>query len=679
MRALAELVEGLDPAQARAVEAPPTPLVVVAGAGSGKTTVLTRRIAYQVRRGDVAARNILAVTHTTKSAGEVHQRLAHLDPGLRDLTCSTVHAAAWRVVRRFHAEAGFPAEPDLVSSTLPLVRDAVRRATGSKLDPAEVVDLASELEWAAASSVTATDYPEAAARTGRVPPLPLSQVADILTVFGAIKRERNIVDFGDVLSIGADLLDHPDVAPKIRAGWRAVVVDEFQDTDRAQARFLAAIRDGRPLWTVVGDPRQTIYSFKGADPLLLREAMREPNVEVVHLASSWRCSSEVLGWANAAIGTSYGPALTSESSGPPPVLTACGDVDDEARRVVDQLRSWRSSGIRFDEMAVLFRFNASSARLEVACAEAQIPYSTGDGKSFFHRADVLEVLRPFGARARQNPEADGNELLGQIAATVGYRPGDPPEGTGAARARWESLRSLLEIGASCSDQSASGMLDELLDLAQRSGTGGVWLSTIHAAKGLEWRAVCVLGASEGTLPSLYATTQDQVEEERRLFYVALTRAERNLVVFSPSSFKNRPLTPSRFLKSLPGIALADPRPKGRYGSKARRSTSRASNALGTPTGRPSSADPTPPTADRRPLPGLDCAVCGGRLSSLAARAVKRCGPGCLDGKTRSRFDALVHWQRASEVDIPERELFHLAATGKTGPRWPARIQVPDLD
>ena len=415
------LLAGLDPEQTLAVSAPPSPLVVVAGAGSGKTTVLTRRLGYQVLRGDAAPKNILAVSHTTKAAGEVYDRLLRLDSSLGAASCLTVHAAAWKVLRQFHVEAGFAALPELISSTLPTIRDAARRAGLSTLSTPETIDLASELEWAAAWGHTPDIYPACATAARRVPAVSLEKVASVFAAYAQLKAERNVVDFSDLLSKSAAMLEsNAEVAARVRSLWSLIVVDEFQDTDHAQARFLAAVRGGSPLWMVVGDPRQTIYSFKGADPGLLRSEMKAPGTTTIHLSNSWRCSREILSWANAAIGPTYGPALQSASTGPTPQVLDCFNEEAELDAVVAKLRSWRSAGVPYSSQAVLFRFNATSAKLEAALTAADIPFQVLGGPRFMDRPEVRSVLKVFGAAARLDPEEDGVLLLRSAALDSGF-------------------------------------------------------------------------------------------------------------------------------------------------------------------------------------------------------------------------------------------------------------------
>lgn len=690
--AITSLLDGLDQQQLEAVRAPAAPLVVIAGAGSGKTTTLTRRIAFQVLRGDVPAKNVLAVTHTTKAAGEIRDRLIGVDSRFAEVSCMTVHAAAWKVVRQFHREVGFETQPELVSSTLPLVRQALRAVGKTSLESAEIVDLAAEFEWAGAWGVVPDTYVDEASKAGRNPPLSLKDTAAAFEKYRGVKRAQNCIDFADLLELGVQVLTNPVLAARVHNAWQAVVVDEYQDTDRAQARFLSAVRAGRPLWTVVGDPRQTIYSFKGADPGLLREAMRERGATVVNLSTSWRCSSEILSWANAVIGSTYGPKLSSTASGPVPSVRSARDENDEIEQVLTMIRSWRSKGIAYTNMGILFRFNASAARIEAALTDAAIPYQVLGAPRFLERPEVLEVLRIFGASARQDGEQDGVELLAWAASQCGFVHSEPPSSQGALRARWESIRALLELGAQCSDSSAGGMLDEFLSMVRTGTSLGVTLATIHAAKGLEWDAVIVTGAAEGTIPSTYATSAVQVEEERRLFYVALTRARRELCVTYPASFKRRPLRPSRFLSAIPDARHVTQRQsqQKKYASRGgsahvesnrARLRSKSSNSA---QHSPSAHNVEAKAAASRSISDLgNCERCLGRLAGLPARTARRCSPECLDGDLAVRWSEMVAWRSAlaasptGEVPkISDRALFRYVVMGSPGPGWPKDLKPP---
>jgi len=676
--AASALLAGLDPEQTTAVSAPPAPLVVIAGAGSGKTTVLTRRLAYQVLRGDAAAKNILAVSHTTKAAAEVQDRLLRIDPSLSPASCLTVHAAAWKVLRQFHARAGFEAVPELISSTLPLLRDAARQAGVPVLSTPELIDLASEVEWASAWGYTPDTYVEALTTTRRTPPLAPKKVLEVLTSYASLKQARNVVDFADLLSSAATLIEtDAEVASRVRSVWSLVVVDEFQDTDRAQARFLKAVRGPSNLWMVVGDPRQTIYSFKGADPSLLRAEMKTPGSTVVHLSNSWRCSQEILSWANASIGSSYGPPLKSASSGPSPRLLDVYDESAELDAVVAQLRTWRNAGVPYQNQAVLFRFNAASAKLEAALTAADIPFQVLGGPRFMDRPEVRAVLQVFGRAARLDPEEDGLELLRSSALESGFDLSAPPDSQGAVRTRWESVRALLDLAQGSDDFSAGSLLDMFLSLARTDASLGVSLGTVHSAKGLEWDAVLVFSLVEGSLPSSYAGDNPVlVEEERRLFYVAITRARRHLSLSLSRRFRNIPQQPSRFLNNLPGLSV---RPTERRSSKSSKSkgfsNSPTRSGSRTTTNRPpASSTPALPEAPR-------CQKCSKRLTGDAARTAGRCSPGCLDGVLLERYRRIESWCTTLPASTPtpsDKTLFRLAVLSDPGPAWPAGLPLPQL-
>ena len=659
------LLRGLDPEQREAVSAPPSPLVVVAGAGSGKTTVLTRRIALQVARGDAPAANVLAVSHTTKAAGTIKSRLTQVHPSLGAVSSMTVHAAAWRILRQFHAAAGFATQPELVSSTFMLVRDGVRSVGGSTKDSAVLADLATELEWMAANNLSASDYVAAARQHRREPPLPLGDVASLASAVSELKRERNLVDFGDLLSISTHLLgSNPDVASRVRSKWSLLLVDEFQDTDHAQARFLSELRGSSPLWTVVGDPRQTIYSFKGADPSLLQSQMRAPGVKVVYLSNSWRCSKEILEWSNQVIGSKYGPPLNSQSSGPVPSFIDSKNEEDEASQVVRQLRTWVSQGVSFDKQAVLFRFNGTSARVEAMLAAENIPFQLLGGVPFFERPEVRAVLARFMSEAESDPDADGLGLLRSVASALGFDLDDPPTSQGQVRQRWESVRALSDLVSSGSASECAGLFEELA--SAQTEPGGVSLGTIHAAKGLEWDAVVVYGLSEGSLPSHRAVGPAAIEEERRLLYVAMTRARSRLALAYTRTFKRMPQLPSKFLFDLPSVASRFSSSRTRSASlSASRSSKRfpGSTGRGVSGSRPgrssgysgsSSSSSLPKSSPSADFSLPRCSKCGGKLSGDVARSVGRCGPECLDWADLARFEAALAWCSTPGWALPPR-------------------------
>lgn len=646
-----ELYRGLDEAQMRAVKAPEAPLVIIAGAGSGKTTTLVRRIGHMVASGWVLPSEILAVSHTTKAANEVSERLKGFDESLAGVSCHTVHAAAWRIVRQFGGGS-----PEILTSIYPLVRDAL-----GKSDTSLITDVVAEIEWARSRCLTPAEYATAHKKQNRTCPVTVPEFQRVWELYNAKKRDRNILDFADVLEEAARLLVDPEVAKRVLSKWRAVVVDEFQDTDLLQYRFLSMIRGGRPLWTVVGDPRQTIYSFKGADASLLEEARREPGCLVVELDTSYRCGNGVLEAANKLVGPRYGSPLKAVHQCAPPELIICDDDEDEASQVALRLADMKRRGTAYEEMAVLYRYNASGAAFEAALAELSIPYQVAGGVKFFDRPEIRAVLVPFGQAARQNPSGDAMAMLNKAAARTGWNREEPPAGAGAVRGRWESILALCELAERQQATSAEALLERLLSVAKTGGGIGVTLGTVHAAKGLEWDAVIVAGCVEGQLPSAYAKTATELEEERRLMYVAVTRARRELVLTFPQRRFKRPADPSRFLGEM-GLKAV--------GVRRTRSTQKA----------PKSAPSVPAHIEAL----LSCSTCSGRLAGLAARTMKICSSRCLQGAEKQRYAALEAWRReqaAVNMEEPEdlvsdRALFMYLATGRTGSGWRPNVKPP---
>jgi DNA helicase-2/ATP-dependent DNA helicase PcrA len=297
---------------------------------------------------------------------------------MADVACHTVHAAAWKVVRRF---CGYT--PELLSSNFRTVADAARLVLGSRgRDTAVISEVLGEIEWGGARLLDPLSYEDGARKARREISVEYREVAEVWKVYEHSKKEMNVLDFADVLKEATRLLHDSSIGETVRSTWRAVVVDEFQDTDRAQHAFLNALRARRPLWTVVGDPRQTIYSFKGADTAILRDAMDEKDAVVIHLTTSWRCTEEILNEANTVIGAKYGAQLESSKHGDEVVFVSSYDDDEEVQKTIQQIQTWARRSQSYEEMAVLYRFNSMSPRFEAALTEAQIPYQVaGESKT----------------------------------------------------------------------------------------------------------------------------------------------------------------------------------------------------------------------------------------------------------------------------------------------------------
>lgn len=642
-------VSQLDPEQQQVVDAPLGPVCVLAGAGTGKTRAVTHRVAHLVTSGQVSPQHVLAVTFTTRAAGELRGRLRALGVSGQGggVQAHTFHAAALRQLRHFWPRVVGGAMPELVDSKFGLVADAARRQRLT-LGKTELRDLVAEVEWARARLVGPDDYAAAVVKDQREPPRPPEQVAAVYRGYEAAKQARGVLDFEDLLMLtAATLEEHADVADEVRARYRCFVVDEYQDVNPLQQRLLDAWLGDRDTVTVVGDVHQTIYSFTGASTsYLLGFRARFPAAVTVRLVRDYRSTPQVVGLANRLLaGAPRGVAtpaplelVAQRRPGPEPVLRDHDDEPAEAAAVAAAVRELVGSGTPASEVAILFRVNAQSEGYEQALAAAGVPYVLRGGQRFFDRPEVREAVVLLRGAARAGPDALADagatlaEQVTEVLAATGWRPGEPPAGSGAARERWESLAALVRLAEDLTvAQPEPGLADLVAELEQRAAlqhaptVDGVTLASLHAAKGLEWDAVFLVGLADGTMPLVHAVTDEQVEEERRLLYVGVTRAREHLRL---SYSRSR--------------------------SPGGRGTRRVSRFL---LGVVAGADPTPVTAGRSsrrtPAGPVACRVCGRPLSTPAARKLRRCED-CPADLDEALFEALRGWrrERAAEQSQP---------------------------
>ncbi|GAA4841823.1 ATP-dependent DNA helicase UvrD2 [Saccharopolyspora rosea] len=534
------LLEGLDPEQRQAVIAPRGPVCVLAGAGTGKTRTITRRIAYLVQRGLVAPQQVLAVTFTARAAGEMRTRLREL--GAAGVQAQTFHAAAFRQLRYFWPRVHDTQMWPLADNKFRLVMQAAHRL-GLSTEREDVRDLAAEIEWAKASLVGPDQYPAAAAQAGRVTPVLPQQLAQAFAGYEKLKNEARVLDFDDLLlHIAAILEERPDIAEEFRARYRSFVVDEYQDVNPLQQRVLDAWLGSRDDITVVGDANQTIYSFAGATPKwLIGFPRRFPEATVVRLERDYRSTPQVVDLANQVIGAARErPAGTrlrlvgQRSDGPRPDFAEYEDETAEAEAVARRIARLAGQGVALSEIAVLFRVNAQSEVYEKALSDAEIPYQVRGGERFFARAEVRQAMTALRTALAHGAESGDLPATVRDALREVGLVDEPPAG-GAARERWESLIALVELAeelvAAVPDADLARYVRELEMRAESQHpptVEGVTLASLHAAKGLEWDAVFLVGLVEGTLPIQHADTDAAVEEERRLLYVGVTRAREHL-------------------------------------------------------------------------------------------------------------------------------------------------------
>ncbi|HWJ65818.1 MAG TPA: ATP-dependent DNA helicase UvrD2 [Nocardioides sp.] len=568
--AVTELLAALDPEQRAVAETLRGPVRVLAGAGTGKTRAITHRIAHGVHSGVYAPTEVLAVTFTTRAAGELRQRLRML--GAPGVQARTFHSAALRQLRYFWPHVHGSELPELTESKIGMLAAACR-TIGVRSDQALLRDLASEIEWAKVSNVGADDYPRIAPAHGRgVSDQTPETIGRVFSAYEDVKRGQGRMDMEDVLLLTAGLLASDErVAAQVRRQYKWFVVDEFQDVSPLQSALLDLWLGGRDELCVVGDPAQTIYSFAGADASYLRDFPKKyDGTTSIELVRNYRSTPQVVGEANKLLaGTeSAGVELRSQQPAGSAVRYA-GEPDEvaEARSVADRIARLHRAGTSYGEMAVLFRINAQSETFEDALTDRGIPYVVRGAARFFERREVREAVTRLRGAARSG-EADAGgpwvEVVRAVLGGMGWA-AEPPATRGQARDRWESFQALVDQAEEFATEkgveaSVGTFVDELDRRAaeQHAPTAdGVTLATFHAAKGLEWDAVFCCGVQDGTVPITYASQEGAppgaVEEERRLLYVGMTRARKELMVSwaaarNPGQAPRR--QPSRFLVPL---------------------------------------------------------------------------------------------------------------------------------
>jgi ATP-dependent DNA helicase UvrD/PcrA len=654
-----DVLDRLDAEQREAAQAVRGPVAILAGAGTGKTRTITHRIAYAVHAGMWQPQQVLAVTFTTRAAGEMRTRLADL--GVPGVQARTFHSAALRQARFFWPQVYDRDLPQIIESKLGLVGQAAG-ACRMSLDLAGRRDVASEIEWAKVSNVSVEDYPQLAERAGRdVSGIEPEQVARLFGAYEQARRDADRIDLEDVLLCAAGLLaGDARTAARIRSQYRHLVVDEYQDVSPLQQALLDLwLGDNRDL-CVVGDPTQTIYSFAGARAEFLREfPKRYPGAQVLALHRDYRSTPQVVATANAlmeradAVSRRAHVRLSSEREpGPAVVYREYADEVAEAAGVAAAVRALVSAGVSPGEVAVLYRINAQSEPVEQALTDAGMPYQVRGGERFFERPEVREAMAMLrGAAVAEAAELaaagvdDGagdpatrpaplEQAVAGALSAVGYT-SEPPAGTGRTRERWESLSALVALAVE-QEQAGLSTLRSFVDvLVQRSeaqhapGLNGVSLSTLHAAKGLEWKQVFLIGLHDQMLPSSQARTDQAIAEERRLLYVGITRAADGLTMSwglsrSPGGAGRR--RPSRFLDGL--------RPAGSSVHDRDR-----------PDARGARRGPSATVAR--------CRVCGSGLTDATARRLGRCTT-CPSSYDEGLLEQLRAWRldRARELGQP---------------------------
>ena len=639
------LLAGLDEDQRQAVTATTHPLCILAGAGSGKTRVLTRRIAHRSLMGDADPRKVLALTFTRKAAGELSERLAKL--GLRDRpTAGTFHAIAYQQLRTMWAGANQrpPVLLERKGSTL-----AKLLGRGSLMTPA---DLAGEIEWAKARLVSPTRYPEAARAADRRVAADPERVATLYNAYEEEKRARGAVDFDDLLlrCLSAMSTDTTFAAAQ-RWRHRHVFVDEFQDVNPLQFRLLQAWLGDSTDLCVVGDPAQAIYGWNGADAEhLVRFTEHFPGAEVVQLRSNYRSTPEILTVGARVLGSAAGidraAPIARRPPGPELTLDAFDSDTEEAAGIARALRDHHAPGTSWSRQAVLVRTNGQLAVIEQALRRANIPHRVRGGQTFAERPEIRDALR--AVRNTSGPfsvwlsdlEAAVSATREQLGATAADAEAEAPIASSALE-RVGALEQLIRLGHefhTLDPIAPAHAFAQWLTATVRGDDGqdgdAVQLATFHAAKGLEWSVVHLAGLELGLVPIAHAKDASSVAEERRLLYVAVTRAEDAVCATWAASrtfgTKTVERQPSPWLN-----LLRDPNVAPRSSGRARASGGAAAahtTASGTRTGLRDSRRRLADAVDHRP-------------------SQHRTGD---DPQRRAAFDALWAWRaaQARKADIP---------------------------
>ena len=630
----------LDEDQRAAATAPRGPVCILAGAGTGKTRTITYRIAHMVDQGFVNPQRVLAVTFTSRAASEMRERLNQM--GVGGVQAQTFHAAARRQLKYFWPQVAGDLPWQLIDNKFSLVARAVR-SLGLDNNKDTIRDFLGEIEWAKSSLISPEGYPGVIESTDREAPGDPAKVAEVFRRYEDMKATPDLMylDFDDLLMHIAGAIENvPAVAEVFREQYRTFVVDEYQDVTPLQQRVLEAWLGERDDLTVVGDANQTIYSFNGASPeYLLNFSRTYPQATVVKLQRDYRSTPQVTDLANEVISKATGRAAGTRlelqgmrEPGPEPTFKAYESEEIEAKEVAGQVLTLLNQGVKASEIAILYRINAQSEQFEQALADAGVVYQVRGGEGFFRRPEILEAIRVLIAATRRDDLPNDPVAVARAAFVELGLSATEPQGA-QARERWQSLTALVDLIAQIVEDHEGidlpGVLGELHRRSENKHNPtmeGVTLATIHAAKGLEWDAVFLVGLTEKLLPINHAIKagDEHVEEERRLFYVGITRAREHLALSwalakTTGSRASRELT--RFLDGVvPGIEESQ-------------------------------------SSNRRYRPRR-CRVCSGQLSSPAEKVLGR-HEWCEYEGDEDVFNALRAWRAsvAKDSQVPAYVVF----------------------
>ena len=546
-----QILEALDDRQREAAQSLLGPTVILAGAGTGKTRTITHRIAYGIARGDFSENRVLALTYTNRAAGELRARLRGL--GVPMANAKTFHSAALAQLEFFFRSLYAVETPRVQDSKAKNLAAAAAKLK-LKLDPNTLRDLASEIEWRKYSMLSLEQYEQAMANRPQVSGLSATKNLEIQQAYESLKLKAKQLDWEDVILLCSGMLRaEPRALAQVQQQYRFLTVDEYQDISPLQQDLLDTWLGDRSDICVVGDPNQTIYSFTGATSNYLENfSGRYPDATVVSLSYNYRSNPEIIRIANKVRAHQSMDALTAiRPSGTVPEVLSFPTKTEEALWLAKEVRKQVQSGIKASQIAVLYRINSQSELIERALADVGLEFQVRGGQRYFNRPEILSAIRMVRAEASMPTGKSLYESVTAIVRALGWQSAAPTE-IGKLD-QWEALNHFVQIAEELGDAATIQSFATEIEERQRSQheptKESVTLSTIHAAKGLEYKNVFIIGASEGYLPISFAKTEGELAEEQRLFYVAVTRAKDNLfITWAKQDVEfNRQNSPSRYL------------------------------------------------------------------------------------------------------------------------------------
>ena len=557
-----QILTGLDPEQLAVVTAIRGPVCVIAGAGTGKTRVITNRIAYAINAGVTDPTKVLALTFTARAAGEMRARLRTL--GVPNVAARTFHSAALKQLLYFWPYSFGGQFPTLLTTKSGFISQAIERAEiAIPAQAASLREIASEIEWAKVLEISPDNYQAEAIAAKRSIRLPNSKsatenleiIAKVYEAYESLKKQERTLDFEDILLLTVGMLEEDrGVRERVRDQYRFFTVDEYQDVSPLQQRLLNIWLGNREEICVVGDAAQTIYSFAGATSnFLLTFKNRFPNAQTYRLSRGYRSTPEIINTANqilrsANLISDHGNELSSANShGDKPLINGFNTSSEEIAFVVNSVVANIKAGADSSDIAILARTNVQLDQIKSALNNSKVASQIRSGERFFDRVDVRDAMRVIRSASVLPPE--GGDWYEDLVSVL--RPfGDADYVSAFLRLAREMQEGSIELdsadlssGDLKTKSSMRTFLRELEDRAEQNNPPtlpGVTLSTLHSAKGLEWNHLYLIGLSDGLLPM---SNNNDLNEERRLFYVGITRAKQSIQITYAGK-------PSEFLSQL---------------------------------------------------------------------------------------------------------------------------------